>query len=101
MIRYSWPVLNTLQADVMLAGNYQDDVKYDIVRSPLEADEAGYFIADARVGLGAADERWGVYAWVKNIADERYRTQVALSSVGYVSTWAPPRTYGVSFTFKL
>lgn len=100
MIRYSWPVLSSLQADVTLAGNYQDDVKYDIVRSPPDAEEDGYFIADARLGIGAADERWGVYAWVKNIADERYRTQVALSSVGYVSSWAPPRTYGVSFTIK-
>lgn len=100
-IRYSWPVFDSLQADVSVVGNYQDDVIYDIVRSPPDAREDGYFIADARVGLGAADERWGVYAWVRNIADERYRTQVALSSVGYISSWALPRTYGVSVTFKL
>ncbi len=101
LIRYQWPIAATLVADLTLAGNYQEDVTYDIVRAPPEAKEDGYFLMDARLGIGADDERWGVYAWVKNLNDERYRTQVALSSVGYVATWSPPRTYGVSILFKL
>ena len=71
---------------------------FDIVRSPAEAEEDGYWLTDARVGVLAADGRWSVHAWVKNLADERYRSQVLFSSVGFGESYGPPRTYGVSFS---
>jgi iron complex outermembrane receptor protein len=99
--RYFWPLTNALQAEVLLAVNYQDDVTFDIVRDPPEAREDGYWLADASIGIGAQDERWKVTAWVRNLADERYRTQVLFSSVGFGESWGPPRTYGLGVTFKL
>jgi outer membrane receptor protein involved in Fe transport len=57
-----------------IATNYIDDVSYDIVRNPPQAKEVGYWLADASVGLGSNDDRWKLTAWVKNLADERYRT---------------------------
>jgi iron complex outermembrane receptor protein len=101
MIRYHWPMTSALQAEVMFAANYQDDVTFDIVRNPPEAKEDGYWLADASVGIGAPDDRWKVTAWVRNLADERYRTQVLFSSVGFGESWGPPRTYGLGVTFKL
>lgn len=101
LARYRWPISGNLQAEVLFAANYTDDVTYDIVRNPPEAEEEGFWLADARVGIGAADDRWNVSAWVKNLADERYRTQVLFSSVGFGESWGAPRTYGVSVTFRL
>lgn len=101
LIRYQWPVAANLRADVMVAGNYQDDLTFDIVRSPTQAREAGYLLADARIGLTTEDDRWSAYLWARNLADERYRTQVLFSSVGYGESYGPPRTYGVSVSYKL
>ena len=98
MIRYEWGLTDGLRADAVLATSYQDDVTFDIVRSPAEAEEDGYWLTDARVGVLAADGRWSVHAWVKNLADERYRSQVLFSSVGFGESYGPPRTYGVSFS---
>ena len=70
-------------ADVLLAANYQDNVAFDVVRDPPEARKDSYWLTDARIGIGSADERWNVSLWGKNLADERYRTQVIFSSVGF------------------
>jgi iron complex outermembrane receptor protein len=101
LIRYQWPLTAGLRADITLAGNYQDDMTFDIVRSPPQAREGGYFLADARIGIGSDDDRWSAYLWAKNLADERYRTQVLFSSVGYGESYGLPRTYGVSVSFSL
>jgi len=101
LFRYRWPISAGLNVDVTLAGNYQDDLSFDIVRNPPQAREDGYFLADARIGVGSDDDRWSVYLWAKNLADERYRTQVLFSSVGYGESYGPPRTYGVSVSFSL
>jgi iron complex outermembrane receptor protein len=101
LVRYHWPLTDSLRAEFLLTGNYMDDVSFDIVRNPPEAVEEGYWLADASFGLGAPDSRWEVTAWVKNLADERYRTQVLFSSVGFGESWGAPRTYGLSLTFNL
>jgi len=101
MIRYEWPVTSDLKADIMLAANYQGDVTFDVVRNPIEAREDGYWLADARIGIGAADDRWNVSFWGRNLADERYRTQVLFSSVGFGESYGAPRTYGVSVWFRM
>lgn len=100
MIRYEWPVSGNLKADALFAANYQGDLTFDVVRDPPEARENGYWLTDARIGIGSADDRWNVSVWGKNLFDERYRTQVLFSSVGFGSNYGPPRTYGVSVMFK-
>jgi iron complex outermembrane receptor protein len=100
-VRYQWPVGGDLKVEALLAANYQGDLTFDVVRDPPEAREKGYWLADARLGIGAQDDRWNVSIWGRNLADERYRTQVLFSSVGFGETWGAPRTYGVSLSFKL
>ncbi|MCU0974719.1 MAG: TonB-dependent receptor [Steroidobacteraceae bacterium] len=99
--RYQWPLMDDLKIEALLAANYQGDLTFDVVRDPPEAREKGYWLADARLGIGAQDDRWNVSIWGRNLADERYRTQVLFSSVGFGETWGAPRTYGVSLSFKL
>jgi iron complex outermembrane receptor protein len=100
MVRYEWSVSGNLKADVLFAANYQGDLTFDVVRDPPQAQEDGYWLADARIGIGSADERWNVSVWGKNLFDERYRTQVLFSSVGFGSNYGPPRTYGISVMFR-
>ncbi|CAM9671406.1 unnamed protein product, partial [Phaeothamnion confervicola] len=100
LVRYQWPINGNLRAEVLLATNYQADLTFDVVRDPPEAREGSYWLTDARIGIGAADERWNVSIWGKNLADERYRTQVLFSSVGFGSSYGPPRTYGISLMLR-
>lgn len=101
MIRYEWPISSGLNADVMFAANHQGDLTFDVVRNPVEAREDGYWLADARIGIGSKDDRWNIALWGRNLTDERYRTQVLFSSVGFGESYGSPRTYGVSVWFKM
>ena len=70
---------------------------YDIVRQPPETREEGYWLANARLSIENADGNWTVYVWGRNLTDERYRTQVLTSSIGFGETWGTPLTYGIGF----
>lgn len=68
-------------------------------------------LVNARLGIGAADEKWMVEAWAQNLTDEEYY-QVAFdatlqgSSAGAVPSstidafLGAPRTYGITARFK-
>jgi iron complex outermembrane receptor protein len=101
MIGYEWPITGALTANVAFTADYQSSVNYDIIRNPPQAKEGSYWLYDARVGIGSADDKWDIALWGKNLADEQYRTQVIFSSVGYGETWSMPRTYGVTFTYRM
>ncbi len=100
-IDYKWDVGSSLVGDFLLAAAYKDDVSYDIVRQPAETLEDGYWLINARLGLSGAQGKWSVYLWGKNLSDERYRTQVSTTSVGFAETWGQPVTYGVGFQLAL
>jgi iron complex outermembrane receptor protein len=100
LVRYEWDIGGNLVAHVMGATNYQDDVAFDIIREPVEAAEEGYWLADARLGVGSSNGSWSVYLWGKNLFDETYRTQVLFSSVGFGSNYGLPRTYGIGATLN-
>ena len=85
----------------MVDFNYQDDMTFDIVRQPQEAREDSYWLWNARAGIGAASGAWTLSLWGKNLSDERYRTQVLFSSVGFGESWGMPRTYGVSLDLSI
>lgn len=101
LLRYQWPLPAGLYADVMMDFNYQDDMTFDIVREPQEAREDSYWLWNARAGIGAASGAWTLSLWGKNLSDERYRTQVIFSSVGFGESWGMPRTYGVSLDLSI
>ncbi len=95
-VKYQWQLTPALVADIMLDTSYKDDVSYDIVNQPMETLEDGYWITNARAGITAANGRWGVHLWGRNITDEVYRTQVLTSSVGFGENYGLPATYGIS-----
>ena len=101
MASYEWPISGSLTAEVAVAADFQDNVTYDIVRAPPEAIEGSYWLYDARIGIGSADDRWNVSLWGRNLGDEQYRSQVIFSSVGFGETWGLPRTYGLTLTTRM
>ena len=100
LVRYEWRLGGNLMGNVMAAANYQDDVAFDIIRSPIEAREGSYWLADAQDRGVQYGPTWSVFVWSKNLFDEVYRTQVLYSSVGYGSNYGIPRTYGIGATFN-
>ena len=64
-------------------------------------EQPGYFLANARVGITGADDRWSLELWANNLFDQRY-TQVAFNTPfvapqqTYSAYLAEPRTYGVT-----
>ena len=99
-INYRWNLADGLSGNFLLAIAYKDDVSYDIVRQPPQTLEDGYWLINARIDISGAEDRWTMYLWGKNLTDERYRTQVLTSSIGFGESWGEPATYGIGLSFS-
>lgn len=60
-----------------------------------------YATVDARAGYEAADGRWKVMVWGKNVLDKYYWTNVYTSNDATARWAGMPATFGVTFSFKL
>ncbi|WP_417594033.1 TonB-dependent receptor [Parasphingorhabdus sp.] len=97
-MKYEWSLSDRTMADITLSGNYQSRVRFDIVRSPAEAVEGGYVLANGEVGISFADH-WRASVWVKNIFDRLYRTQTLNTSIGWTEQYGAPRTGGINISY--
>ena len=102
LIRYEWPLGGdygrmAIQTDF----NYQDDIFFDTRNGPLLSEE-GYWLVNSRLSYMTQDERWEIAAWVKNLADEEYKTEAFdFSDFGYnLLFFGRPRTYGVEISYS-
>jgi iron complex outermembrane receptor protein len=77
---------------------YTGKTEKDSLNDPLIAADS-YWVLDGRIALESASG-WDLALWVKNLADERYRTQgVNNTPLGYgFRVYGPPRTFGVSLS---
>ena len=98
-LNYEWRLSDGLGGNLLVAIAYKDNVSYDIVRQPAETLEDGCWLVNARIGIYGADAPWSLYLWGKNLTDERYRTQVLTSSVGFGESWGEPATYGIGLSY--
>ena len=66
-------------------------------------EQQDYFKTDASLTYYAADERWSVGLWVKNIENEAVISAATTGQFGpYANVFLePPRTWGARFTFRL
>ena len=58
---------------------------------------------NARLQFDAASDRWSAALWVRNLAEEEYRTSVIdlQASFGFdYSHVGAPRTYGAELTYR-
>lgn len=98
--RYEWDVTDAVKADISFSGKYQSRVRFDVVRSPVEAIEGGYFLGNAEIGA-TFNDHIRVAVWAKNLFDELYRTQALSTSVGWTDHYGPPRTFGVTLSYEM
>jgi iron complex outermembrane receptor protein len=59
--------------------------------------QPSYELLSAAVGWKAASGRWEATVWGNNLLDQYYYTFATLSTFGYQTSPAEPRTYGVTF----
>lgn len=92
--------------------SYQSSQYMDSSLDPRSLQD-GYALYDASLGLSAADGRWRLSAWGKNLSDKRYfvteapQTQAANISAGgtaaangFIGWLGVPRTYGVDLSYR-
>jgi iron complex outermembrane receptor protein len=88
---------------VSVTYSYKDDFNYDFPVDPVAAEwlsQEGYGLLSARASYVAADDRWSVSLWGRNLTDEEYFNEVAGNAMGLRGFWAEPRTYGVDLEFS-
>ncbi|MDB5584062.1 MAG: TonB-dependent receptor [Bradyrhizobium sp.] len=61
---------------------------------------AGYNLLDLRVGLQSTDDSWRMMAWIKNVTNKTYTTNVATAFESVTRYVGMPRTYGVTVSYK-
>ncbi|WP_195908441.1 TonB-dependent receptor [Novosphingobium sp. Gsoil 351] len=99
--RYEFPLWTTLKASMLASARYSDGVFKDAANDPLIKSGA-YWLLDARIAVGAADDRWEVALWGKNLTDNQHVVQgLNVASLGFGNrTYNAPRTYGVTGTVR-
>jgi iron complex outermembrane recepter protein len=71
-VNYSMPISSTMGLNFFVNGRYVTDyATMTLNRNPITDNEA-FAIFDARVSLGALDERWSLEVFARNLTDEFY-----------------------------
>jgi iron complex outermembrane recepter protein len=99
-----WDLLRIDQGALVLMvdTNYVDDHHFDIFNVG-RIEQESYWVHNARLQFESADDLWSVGAWVRNLADEEYRTSAIdlQASFGYdYSHVGTTRIYGMDFTYR-
>lgn len=99
-VRYSTQIAEGRTLDFSVSGNYQSRVAFDIVRSPPEALQGGYFLANGEIGVGLGEQaRISIFG--KNLLNRLYRTQALFTSAGWSYQYGAPRTAGLNLSIKM
>lgn len=99
--QYEWRAGDVGVLMARLDWTRQSKIFFEASNTPLEVQER-YDLVDARLALRAHDDAWEVALWGKNLDDELIRTHiVAFAPFGQqLNTYQPPRTYGVTLSFR-
>ncbi|HWW57615.1 MAG TPA: TonB-dependent receptor [Sphingopyxis sp.] len=94
---YETPVSGKLTLKAHVDYVYQDSIFY----GPDNTNrEPGYGQLNARLGIGAIDDRWTISLWGKNLTNKLYRVSVIPFLGDEASLYGAPRTYGVRVSGK-
>lgn len=83
-------------------GKWVSSQKLNLIDYPATR-EPGYLTVNARIGFGAADERWEVSVYAQNITRKDYRVAAipfATTNGSVIEVYGPPRTYGLALRSK-
>ncbi len=92
-----WNGLNfVVQSDF----SYRSEHDFKLNPTPL-GTQGGYWLANARAGFSTRDEKFQVYGWVRNIADEEHLFEVFEDlPIDIMQLWGAPRSGGVSVQYR-
>jgi iron complex outermembrane receptor protein len=99
--RYEWPMFGgMLSAEADAKWNsYQ---YLELINAAVDL-QPSYAVTNARLGFATGDGHWDFSAFVKNLADTRYRIY-NLDLSGFIGVnqgvYGPPRLYGASFRYR-
>ena len=99
--RYEFPISSSLEMSVMGSAHYSDSVFKDAINDPL-IRAGNWWMFDARLAIGASDDRWEIAIWGRNLSDNQHVVQgLDVASLGFGNrTFNAPRTYGVTGTVR-
>lgn len=65
--------------------------------------QPGYSMVDGRIALASPDDHWELALWGKNLGDKLVATYITAFAPYHqvLVPYAPPRTFGVTLTFKM
>jgi len=100
-VRYEWPAWGgKLAAEV--DGKWNAEQYLELVNAPVDREKA-YGVVNAKLDYASGSGKWDIYAFVRNLADQRYRVyNLDLSApLGITQgVYAPPRLYGAGFNYR-
>jgi iron complex outermembrane receptor protein len=95
---YRMPLIDGIDGFVGASGNYDSEESADASNEAIYNIPA-HITVDARIGL---DSRagWTATAWVRNIANKYYWTDVSYTGDSFVRDTGMPRNFGVTLTYR-
>jgi len=95
--RYEFPISPSLTASIQGSAHYSSSVFKDAINDPL-IRAGNWWTVDARAAVGAADGRWELAVWGRNLTDNQHVVQgLDAAALGFGNrTYNAPRTYGIS-----
>lgn len=99
--QYRWSLGESGGAFIRADYTYQTDYFLEASNTPLEVQD-GYGIVDARAAYESPSGAWEVALWGKNLTDELVATHMTAFAPfrQQLNIYQPPRTFGVSLTFR-
>lgn len=97
-INYERPISDDLELRASVSAKYTSEYNTGSNLDPLKS-QPPLTLVNARLVLGAQDDRWSAELWAQNLTDEDYNQVIVdqpLQTGTYATFLAPPRTYGVT-----
>jgi len=97
ILAYETGLLNGGTFNAQTSFAYKDDLFFGTENNPLVGQSA-YTLVNARIAYTSPSEIWTISAFMNNLTDERYATNVSDIrdiTASYVRTFGLPRTYGL------
>ncbi len=99
--KYTLDLANSGLLSAKLSYRFQDDAFYDPDNNDITVIPS-YELLDALVSWTSVNDDWKVTGWVKNLADEEYRTHIYSQRNSQIAfaTFGAPRTSGVTVEYS-
>jgi len=101
-LQYDWNLAGGSRLTARAEWRYVSEVFFNAFADPF-VRQAGFSLFNARIGFEAAEGRWHVAVFGRNLGDKLYaQTKVRQDPlVGNLNIWGAPRTYGVEVGVRL